>query len=215
MKEIPILHKRITGMAAHRGKLSVGILGTHKGCGVTHLGILLANYFSMYAGCRTAFLECHPQHDMQSLQSYVYGDPPPDNGGSFKVCRVSYYGNIKEQAIAEVVGDNYDCVILDFGTDLSRCKNEFLRCDKRIVVSSLAPWRIYELERFIVSTGHIKFSGQWIYAVPFAKSREIKRTAQDLGREICAIPYESDPFDLSGESARTLRQLIKIPVGRR
>lgn len=209
MHKTPILHKKIARLSAHQGKLVIGILGTHKGCGVTHLGILLANYLSEYAGCRTAFLECSPQKDLQYLQDYIFGETEDGvEREAFKIHHVTYHNNIKDQDIAEIIGDAYDCVILDLGTDFLRYKNEFLRCDKRIIVSSLAIWKRHELEGFIKSTSHIKFNNQWIYAIPFGQSRDINKAVKDYKRKIYGVPYEPDPFILSTHMIQKLQKLI-------
>lgn len=209
MHKPPILHKKLARLATHQGKLVIGIIGTHKGCGVTHLGILLANYLSEYAGCRTAFLECQPQKDIQYLQDYIFGETEDRQEREvFKIHQVTFHNNIKDQEIAEILGDAYDCVILDLGTDFLRYKNEFLRCDKRIIVSSLAIWKRHELERFVKSTEHIKFSNQWIYAIPFGQSKDINKSVKDLKRKFYGVPYEPDPFMLSINTIQLLQKLI-------
>jgi len=209
MKKTPILLKKLSKIEAHQGKLIIGILGTHKGAGVTHLCILLANYFGEWGGQKTAFLECYPQRDIQYLQNYIYGRTEGlEEKDSFKVHRVTYHKNVREQEVAEIIGDNYDCVILDLGTDFFKSKNEFLRCDIRIVVSSLTIWKQHEIEKFIHNTCHIKDSNLWTYAIPFGKSRDINQAAKELQREIYGIPYEPDPFTLSTDTIKLFQKLI-------
>lgn len=209
MNKRPILHKRLAAIEAHQGKLVIGILGTHKGAGVTHLGILLANYLSEWLGRKTAFLECYPQKDLQYLQYYFYGETEGmEEKDCFPIHRVTYHNNVKEQAIAEIIGDDYDCVILDLGTDFQKSKNEFLRCDKKIVVSSLTIWKRHELENFLQKTNHIKYNEQWTFVIPFGQSRVIKKAAKELHREIYGGSYEPDPFSLSTDTIQLFRKLV-------
>lgn len=196
-------------MAVHQGKLVIGILGTHKGCGVTHLGIMMANYLSNYMGYRTAFLECYPQNDIQHLQNYVYRDDfVAKEQEEFKIRHVSYHRSVQEHTLPEVFGDAYDGVVLDLGSDFVRNKNEFLRCDKRIVVSSLAAWKHHELERFIKNSNYIKSSSQWLYMIPFGQKRDIKEASKDFHKEIYGIPYETDPFTISKSTLQLFQKLI-------
>jgi hypothetical protein len=211
MKKSPILYQRISKLKAHRGKLAVGIIGTHKGAGVTHLGILLAAYLSEWAGYRTAYLECYPKKDMQYLKSYLYDDGntkdlPECN--TFKIKHVTFYCNVKEQEMAEIIGEKYDCVILDLGTDFLKSKNEFLRCDRRFVVGSLAMWKRYELDKFIQNTEHIKYSDEWIYMIPFSQKRDVIRAEKEFQRNIYGVPFEPDPFLLSSESVQLFQTLL-------
>ena len=196
-------------MAAHQGKLVIGILGTHKGCGVTHLGIMLANYLSNYMGYKTAFLECYPQKDIQYLQNYVYRDDVAAKKlEMFKIHHVSYHRSVKEQTLPEVIGDSYDGVILDLGSDFVRNRNEFLRCDKRIVVSSLSAWKRHELDQFIKNNSYIKSSRQWLYMTPFSRNRDIKEASKDFHQKIYGIPYEADPFAISKSTLQLFQKLI-------
>lgn len=196
-------------MAAHQGKLVIGILGTHKGCGVTHLGIMLANYLSHYMGYKTAFLECYPQKDIQYLQNYVYRDDDVAKKLEvFNIHHVSYYRSVKEQTLPEVIGDSYDGVILDLGSDFVQNRNEFLRCDKRIVVSSLSAWKRHELEQFIKNNSHVKSSRQWLYMTPFSQNRDIKEASKDFHQKIHGIPYVADPFTISKSTLQLFQKLI-------
>jgi hypothetical protein len=99
-------------------------------------------------------------------------------------------------------------VILDLGTDMIKHKNEFLRCDKKIVVASLAIWKLQGLERFISSYSHIKNSEQWIYVSPFTTKRLIKEAVKKLEEQIYGVPYEPDPFLLSEEMIRFFQRIL-------
>lgn len=44
MKRAGILLKRIDRIDKLEGKIVIGVIGTHKGVGVTHMAIILANY---------------------------------------------------------------------------------------------------------------------------------------------------------------------------
>lgn len=176
---------------------------------MTHLGILLANYLSECLGQKTAFIECQPGNDLQFLQLYFFGSSIDGyNPNSFTIHRVTFYKDRNLQGIPEIIGDKFDCIILDFGTDMVKYKSEFLRCDKKMVVSSLAVWKKHELERFINNSAHIKNCEQWIYAIPFAKNKVIKEGIKKLKRKIYGIPYEPDPFTLSDPVIHLFQKLI-------
>lgn len=208
MQREPILMRKLTKEKA-QGKLVIGLIGTHNGAGVTHLGILLANYLSECLGQKTAFVECSPKNDLQYVERYFF-DQSEDlyNHDYFIIRRVTFYKNRNLHGLPEIVGDKYDCVILDLGTDMVKNKSEFLRCDKKIVISSLAVWKMHELERFVSNNAHVKNSKQWIYAIPFSQSKPLKEGIKKLQRKIYGIPYEPDPFILSDEVIRLFQKFI-------
>jgi hypothetical protein len=209
MQRVPILRKKLSRLEEQKGKLIIGIIGTHKGAGVTHLSILLSNYFGEWEGRKTALLECGHQKEMQYLQYSFYGrNKEEEEKETFQVHRVTFYKNVKEQAVAEIVGEDYDCVILDLGTDFVKSKSEFLRCDKKIIVSSFSTWKKSELERFINNTSQYKNSNQWMYAIPFGQAKDIKQEGKEFHREMYRVPYEPDPFALSTDTIRLLQKLI-------
>ncbi len=209
MRKEPILMKKLAGERI-QGKLIIGVIGTHSGAGVTHLGILLANYLSQYMGQKTAFLECGPKNELQYLEQYFFEEPEDSfKQDSFTIRRVTFYKNKSLQGIPEIVGDSFDCIILDLGTDMAKNKYEFLRCDIKIVVSSLAVWKKQELERFAANTTHIKNNEQWAYVIPFAQNKVLKEAAKKLQRKIYRMPYEPDPFVLSADAIYFFRRLIR------
>lgn len=213
MKKSPILLKKISRKENQPGKLVIGVIGTHHGAGATHLSILLANYLSEWLGKNIAYIECYPQKDMQYMQ-YIYEGMPTlgkeitEEECSFTIHRVTYYKSVKPIDLAEIIGDSYDCVILDLGADFTKNKNEFFRCDRKLVVSSLAPWKQQELERFIEHTCHISQSDEWLYMFPFGQSKEIKEVTKEFQRHFFGVPYEPDPFSLSAETIHLFQKLI-------
>ncbi|WMJ85671.1 hypothetical protein [Anaerocolumna sp. MB42-C2] len=197
MKSEPILMKKIKKEKV-QGKFIIGLMGTHPGAGVTHFGIMLSNYFSEYLGLKTAFLECGLRDDFPYLHQHFYApDGDLQNLDFFTIHRVTFYKKRNLQGIPEIIGDQYDCIILDLGTDMVKNRSEFLRCDKKIVVSSLSVWKEHEMRQFIENAKHIKNNEQWVYVIPFTDNTTVNRVSKKLQRIVYAVPYEPDPFLLS------------------
>ncbi|MFU0825965.1 MAG: SAM-dependent methyltransferase [Lachnoclostridium sp.] len=208
MLRTPILMKKLDRDKI-RGKLVIGLLGTNCGAGVTHFGLMMAHYFSEYQGQKTAFIECGYHNELEYLQRALFQTEENSyNGDFFRLGRITFYKNLNLQKIPEVVGGSYDCVILDLGTDMAKHKGEFLRCDKKVVVCSLAIWKQHELENFINNSMHIQDSNQWIYVSPFTTTRIRKEAVKKLGRTIYGIPYEPDPFFLSEEMILFFQKIL-------
>lgn len=213
MKKLPILLKRISRNENQPGKLIIGVIGTHHGAGATHFSILLANYLSEWLGKNIAYIECCPQKDIEHMQNIYEGmsaqaKERTEENSSFIIHRVTYYKSVRPAEIAETMGGSYDCIILDMGMDFTKNKHEFFRCDKKFVVSSLAPWKQQELERFMENTTHINQSDEWLYMIPFGQNKEIKQVTKVFQRKFFEVPYEPDPFSLSAETIHLFQNLL-------
>lgn len=213
MKKVTILLKRISRQENQPGKLTIGVIGTHHGTGVTHLSILLANYLSQWLGKKVAYVEYGQQEDimhMKNIYSEVYGSTKESSEEEdfFLIHRVTYYKSVRPAELAEIIGASYDCIILDLGMDFIKNKHEFFRCDRKLVVSSLTPWKQQELERFQQHTCHINQSDEWLYMIPFVKKRELKQAAKEFRKQFWGIPYEPDPFSLSEETIHLFQKVI-------
>ena len=213
MKKVPILLKKISRKENQPGKLTIGLIGTHHGAGVTHLSIMVASYLSEWLGKKVAYVEYGQRKDIKHMQhlyegTYCSAKEGSEEEGFFLIHRVTYYKSVKPADLSEIIGGSFDCIILDLGMDFTKNKHEFLRCDKKIVVSSLTPWKQHELERFYEHTCHINQSDEWQYMIPFVEKQGIKQAARDFRKQLWRIPYEPNPFSLSEETIHFFQKII-------
>jgi len=210
VKRQPILMKRIR-KEYKQGKLTIGITGTHQNVGVTHLGLMLATYLGEWLGHRTAYVEVRDKQpaslDIISLKSYFYGEEESMKEEPYTVHRVTFYPQRNSKNLVDIMNDSYQCLILDFGSDWKNI-NEFLRCDIKIVVSSLAAWKKHKFMNFLTVSEELKTSNTWIYAIPFAAEKQIKAAGREFGRSMYGVPYEPDPFLLSQNMIHFFRKFI-------
>lgn len=208
LKRIPILKKQLATSGLFHGKLVVGVFGTHKGAGVTHFCLLLAQYASQYLGYKTAYIECYPGNDIRFLQEQQIDEM------SIKkefFCRqgVTYYPCVSEKRISEIMGDPYEFLILDLGSDFINGKSEFFRCDRKIVITSLTLWKRQELNRFRMNTEHVKNNNQWFYMAPFVSEKEIRLCFKELDINICGIPFQPNPLVLTAAVIHFFQKVLK------
>lgn len=194
LKEKKLKHKR-------QGRLIIGIAGTHKGAGATHLGLMLTSCISEGIGLNTAFLNWTDSKDICFLRNYFFtgGENTPGEE-HFTVSKASFYQMAGKERMAEIAARGYECIIMDFGSNFKENKEEFLRCDIKIVVGSLIPWKRYLLEEFVAETERITGSADWIYGINHALAKETAEAAGKLKRKLLLIPYGRDPFFLSPDA---------------
>lgn len=221
------------------GRLVIGIVGTHKGVGVTHLGLMLTSCISEGIGLSTAFLHWPDSRDICLLRNHFFSEDETISGNKnipgkegifrsehlfrsehisgsrhiprreeFTVSKASFYPVVGKESMAEILAKGYDCIVMDFGNAFKEHREEFLRCDKKIVVGSLTPWKQYCLEDFIAESEMITGSSDWIYAINFAAEREVAVAARSLNRKLLPVPYERDPFFLSPGAMNFTKNII-------
>ena len=206
MKRKSMLMKKLSKSASHRSKVTIGLLGINRGVGVTYTGMLLASYFGVEKGFKTAYLECNNHMDFIRLKEAYEWSFEDDR--SFSLDGITYYMQVANKRIPEILGDGYDCYILDFGTDYSDSLDEFIRCGNKIIIGDGAIWNQNRMVSFARNMNSIKGSNHWIYMIPNAKCRLIKSVSGEIKSCCYSIPYVPDPTLLSRETQKLFYNLF-------
>lgn len=206
MKRKPMLFKRLSAVGNHTGKVTIGLAGINRGCGVTYTGMLLAGYFGSEKRMRTAFLECNNHTDFSRLQSVYEWDR--EDEVSFSLGKVTFYKQADCGRIPGILSGDYDCFILDFGTDCAAHMNEFIRCTYKIVVADGAVWNQGRMLSFLEAAENITGNKEWIFLIPLAGRKTVNRLANMAKRSIYRLPYEPDPTSISEETFKLFNFLF-------
>ncbi|BCJ97262.1 hypothetical protein [Anaerocolumna chitinilytica] len=201
------------------GKQIIGIAGTHKGAGVTHLGLMLTTCLSEGLGLNTAYLHWTDNKDVCFLRNHFCPEDKNDSfDEEFQVSRAVFYPRVRREKMFDILSEGYDCIVMDFGSSYKDHREEFLRCDKKIIVSCLSPWKRFYLEEFIAETEEIPESANWIYGINHSSAKEVSDAVRRLkgkasdGRtlpgKILTIPYEKDPFFLSPDAMNFTKYIL-------
>jgi hypothetical protein len=190
MRHKPMLFNKIINNSCGKGREVIGLIGTHHGCGVTYTGLMLAFYMGEELGKRTAFLECNDHDDMRLIQD-AYDWTEEDSFFSFH--QITCYSRVKPKCISEIFGEGYECLILDFGTDFTESKEEFLRCSTKIVVGGRSEWDIPKLVSFTEDSEVIRGSDSWLYFIPQSNEKTAERISKEIKRKVWMVPYVEEP----------------------
>lgn len=134
------------------GKTIIGMAGTHNGAGVTHTGIAIAGYCRSILREPTVIIERSGNYDFCRIKNnHINSESPEMETGkiSFNWKGITFVPENSEMKIADAVNLNFRYIIIDFGILLSRHRDEFIRCDKKIIVCNCSDWKIDYLEQFI------------------------------------------------------------------
>ncbi|MFV0343995.1 MAG: hypothetical protein ACK5JH_14115 [Anaerocolumna sp.] len=185
---------RNKAMCKKNGKIIVGVCSTHKGAGATHFSMMLGTYLSEWLGLKTAFIDFNHVEGLADLKDYFLQDSKTDAGNHFTVGRITFYNKENLNRLSEIIGGEADCIILDLGSELLENMDEFLRCDFKIVVSSLAVWKQYKLNRFLDTVSESFMKSDWKYIIPFVDDKTLKDGISTYRIHLCQMPYHPDPF---------------------
>ena len=86
---------------------------------------------------------------------------------------------------------------------------EFLRCDRKIVIGSLAPWKEQLYHKFIQSTFIGQKSGEdFYYLVLFGEGNDMQAFRKKYHLSMAQIPFFKNPFHIEKEQFPFLQELL-------
>ncbi len=174
-----------------RGREIIGLIGSHHGVGVTFTGLMLAFYMGEELGKRTAYLECNSHHDMDLIRcAYDWNN---EDEKSFTFHRVTCYSEVTSNQIANIMNEDYECMILDFGTAYKNNREELLRCNTKFVVGGRTSWDIQKLLDFVGEVENLSDITTWKYLVPMANEKHVRKLKKELQTEVQAVPFIEEP----------------------
>ncbi len=207
MRKRPKLLRSIYGLGEQSSRKMIGLIGTHSGVGVTHTGLLIAGFLGNVLGRKTALVEMNTHKDFEQIEEAYYGKGEMTSR-LFKMKHVFYYKNVKQWETTDILNEDYEYIIFDFGSDMKKSQDEFLRCDKKIVISSLSDWKRKYLVQFIQSNQDIKGYSSWMYLFIFGQKRDLLDLKREVKVRAKLMGYEPVPYMLSKETIGLFHSII-------
>lgn len=173
-------------------KVLIGIAGSEKRIGVTHNGIVLANYLRK-RGFMVALVEYGERKVFESIQE-SFGEKLLDEM-YFSLNGVDYYGNADENLLGSVLGKSYNFVLVDFGVFEECDKVTFNKCNARLIIAGSKPW---EVERINSVFGAVPEETLQMYHFCFNFTKENLRSEIRKGmavlEQVHFLNILEDPF---------------------
>lgn len=185
-------------------RIIIGIIGTHKGAGVTYFGLLFASYIKKILGSSVAFLEFGSKDDLSYIQEEYDGFKENDE---FIAEGIGFYRRVNMHNISDIFNESYDYFILDLGIGL-KYKEEYQRCDLNCIVGNLTYWKKHYFIEFIKEAAAIKGNERWKYFISYGEKRAVSHLSSELKKPIYIIPYVSNPFIINMEVVELLQNIL-------
>lgn len=181
----------------------------------TLAGLQISTYCSVWMNKRTCHIEYMKSTSTESMNQYYKMKQDSQDSYKYSYQGIDYYCGVAKDKLYSILGGGYQCIIIDFACDYKGIIGELLVCDKIILVTSLKPWRLQELEQcfdriqegyqretIILCEKLSKGYFNWImeqYTADFHRCN-IKKLIQ--------VPYQEEPFMASEEVLDALNQLF-------
>jgi hypothetical protein len=183
---------------------TIGICGVEHGIGTTHIALALSNYLRSKRGLSTAYLELNASHQIGCLSD-------GKGNGFFRFLKIDFYPETKWDQLPDILGTNYSCVIFDMGTLGTAAYPEFVRCDLKLVVCSIRPWKSGSLSNWLGR--HQSLYNICSEDIIFLGNMGIKEDLAVCGRRyqipMLAVPYLENPFQLTSSDWTFFEKLLK------
>ena len=176
--------------------MTLGILGCDAGVGTTHLAISLCTYCASKKRKTVAYVELHARNEIAQLA------PEPallvDNS-SFRLHGVDYYPRMSGSGIPALLNQGYDYLILDAGSLDEADVSEFLRCDRKLVLGNLAPWKCWKYEAFFLHFHSINLGEGFDFLVQMGMKESVTHLSKAHHISITRVPFIQDAFRIEKE----------------
>ncbi len=200
-----------TGFLQHRReeydkrRLLVGIMGTGAGEGVTSLVIGLGAYLRKKRGWRVALAEMNESSAFAKIRQAYYGSGYEKN--PFEIMKVTYCERAAGTYYTKLCNMEYDCVIADFGADHGRGMEDFLHCDRKIVLASANLWKYEQYLQFHARICEIPGVENWLFLMTGDKE-DLDMLRKKHGLNIGEHRYYSNPYQVGKEGEEYYEQVI-------
>ncbi len=198
--------KKIQKVILEKKPRLIGVCGTGNSVGCTHFAIMMANYL---AGClrkKIVVLEWNRSGDFGCLEKICTGRSRTEK--SFWLLDVQYYKNAGRAELTEVIRNNVDAILIDFGTVDGEHQADILLCEELFVVGSFSEWQEDHFREFVHKHG----SGNtgWKYLAAFGSEETRKEFMRRPGIAVERIPFAADAFSVTKECYLFFRRLIEM-----
>lgn len=182
----------------------IGIGGIGHGVGCTHFAIMMANYLAGFLRRNTVLLEWNQSGDFERLEEICTGRKHKEN--PFCVLDVHYYKNAGRENLTEVLRNNVDDILIDFGAVNGEIMAELVRCEKQFLIGAFSEWQETCFREFVREQE--KGVKKWKYLAVFGSEETRMEFRRRPGICVERIPFSADAFSVTKECCLFFRQLI-------
>lgn len=182
---------------------TMGIIGSCRSVGVTHLAVWTANYLTGVRRERTAVLEWNTHGDFDRMGQFCKGD---GKKGLYRILEVDYYAQAGMEELADCLNKDYQYIIVDYGEITGHKLLDCARCDLKVIVGSLSEWQAEAFLKIIREDE--KRDRSWKYAAAFGSEETRESIEKSYRIPVWRIPCAKDAFAITHADIIFLKELL-------
>lgn len=183
----------------------IGIIGAGSGVGVTHLCILMANYFCGCCGKKTSVLEWNDHGDFARFGSACTGMGRKE--ALYQIQEVDYYPRAGQRTLAQCLKDGYEKIIIDFGAMEGQESAELLRCHKVFLIISFSEWQEGAFGAQEAWQEKALENG-WLCLAAFGSEESRIQWNKRRRPAVLRIPFSVDAFTITKDELDWIKRLV-------
>ena len=184
----------------------IGIMGTHRGAGTTHLAMMLSVFLGIVKGEKIALVEMNGSDCFRQAKIIRSILDTKKNKTFYK--KISIFEQSELNDLGEIVSRGYSYVIVDFGSCYEVNREPFLLCNVKIVVGSLSWWKLQYYVSFLAKSECDKSRNFRTYLANCFTEGGKKYLYGKFNIRVKEIPYVPDPYSLDEKSMAFLHKLV-------
>lgn len=128
----------------------------------------------------------------------------------FSIYDVDYYPNTSSEELPSLLNQGYRYLILDMGSMEEVDLPELLRCDKKIILGSLAPWKMDKFRNTYNRFSQTISSGEgFIYLMESGNPKTLRKISGTYHIIVRSVPFIQNPFRIGKEFFSILQELLE------
>lgn len=182
--------------------LLIGVLPLEKGSGATQLSLMLANYLT--AKERESGVVVFQRGETLMQLSRIMGCEEKER----LIIKGMEFLAYEEIQMSRLMNAGYQFILWCFEAPDGEQWEEFLRCNRHLVVCNLAEWHKESLENFVTENKAMGGFTQWKFLASFGPRERFRELERRTGVKIQRIPWCEDPFSIKREWFSFLEALV-------
>lgn len=193
----------------YTGTMEIGFIGTMRGAGTTQSAIMCA--YSLANDYSVAYVELNEHRHIGNLVELVGGGKDPSRP-QFSYNGVDFYQRIGYTEFITKHREDYNFVIIDFG-EAEEGMEDFLRMNKKFIVSSSAKWNLRMLDSFYENMQVKDPNNSFIYLFPLVGENELDELSDICTYNVSeGLAMNKDAFHPAPEIVKQFRNYLGIDM---
>ncbi len=173
---------------------NIGVLGIDKGEGVTSLSVGMASYLREMRCQKTALAEMNREGAFDDIRDTYFGKEYKEN--PFEIFKIDYFSRTGKSQYANICNMGYQYIVTDFGNEYLKCMEDFLRCDKKIVMGSVNLWKYRKYLEFYDYVKNFPGIRNWLFILS-GDEEDIRMIHNRFGIKVLNKQHVMNPYQIS------------------